>query len=83
MENDTIVTCKDVSTLVAASRLDDLPLTLKLRIGLHLAMCRYCRRFYRQIRAIDDGMRAALETMRGEMPADLADRVRTRISPKP
>jgi len=83
MEKHGMMTCRETSTLVAESRLGDLPVTTRVRVWLHLAMCRYCRRFYRQIRAIDDGVRAALETMRGEMPADLAATVTARLSRKP
>jgi len=74
------MTCRETSTIVAESTLSELPLVVRARLWLHMAACRYCRRFYGQVRAIDRGVRAALSQVGDEMPADLMDRVLKKMS---
>ncbi len=47
-----MMTCHDVSTLVSTGGLPDAPLVRQLSVRMHLAMCRHCRAFRRQIQAI-------------------------------
>jgi anti-sigma factor ChrR (cupin superfamily) len=52
-----MLTCKEVSTAIAADRLERAGLWHRFQIRLHLAMCRHCRRFEAQMRAIDTAAR--------------------------
>jgi hypothetical protein len=40
-----MITCKQVSTLVSSGGLPAAPLTVRLGVRLHLAMCRHGRAF--------------------------------------
>ena len=53
-----MMTCKDVSTFVSAGDLQAASLARRLSVGMHLAMCRHCRAFRRQLIAIGDAARA-------------------------
>jgi hypothetical protein len=53
----TMLTCKEVSTLVSTGGLDDALWMRKLGAVLHLAMCRHCRAFRRQMDAIGRAIR--------------------------
>ena len=44
--------CRQVTTIVASDGLSDAGPWLRLRIRLHLMMCRHCARYAAQIRAI-------------------------------
>ena len=54
-----MMTCKEVSTLISKGELADAPLARRLAVRLHLAMCRHCRAFRRQVEAIAQAARAA------------------------
>jgi len=41
--------CKEVSRRVSESMDDNLPLSQRMLIRIHLLMCRYCARFRRQV----------------------------------
>jgi hypothetical protein len=47
-----MMTCKEVSMLVSSGGLPDAPLMRRLSVRLHLAMCRHCRAFRRQLIAV-------------------------------
>ncbi|GAB4133728.1 zf-HC2 domain-containing protein [Thermopirellula anaerolimosa] len=42
--------CREVSKLVSESLDHELPLRIRLQVWLHLAMCRLCSAFARQVR---------------------------------
>ena len=44
--------CKQVSTIVAGGNLSDAGLWVRLRVRLHIMMCRHCARYAAQLRAI-------------------------------
>lgn len=52
------MTCKEVSTLVARGELAEVSFARRLAVRLHLAMCRQCRAFQRQLEAISAAARA-------------------------
>jgi len=53
-----MMTCKEVSTLVSTGDLQAASLLRRLGVGVHLAMCRHCRAFRRQVNAMADAARA-------------------------
>lgn len=60
-------TCSDVSRLVSESHDRPMSWMERARMRLHLAMCRYCLRFQRQL----DVLHTAIEKdKRGDTPGD-------------
>lgn len=80
LEDDRMMTCRQVATLVSSGRLADQPLRVRLGVWLHLSMCRHCRRFRRQLRILDRGVRALFLGFERDMPADLERRLTQRLS---
>ncbi len=74
-----MMTCHDVSTLVSTGGLSDAPLVRKLQVRLHLAMCRHCRAFRRQIEAIARASRAAALAFEHELPQDFESKIVQRL----
>ena len=50
--------CKEVSTILAGDELEGAGPGKRLSVWFHLLMCRYCRRYARQIRTIGNMTRA-------------------------
>ncbi len=50
--------CREVVRLVASDELADTGRARRLAVRMHLAMCRHCRRYARQIREIGRAARA-------------------------
>jgi predicted anti-sigma-YlaC factor YlaD len=80
MEDVGMMSCREVSTVVSSGPLAEQPAAVRIRVRVHLMMCRHCRRFWRQIRALDRSVRAALRGYEEEMPPDLPKRVAERLS---
>ena len=74
--------CRDVSGLVSTGDIDTAPLRDRLGAWMHIAMCRHCRRFQRQLRQLRRRARIAADEAAAEMPADLPARVLRRIPPE-
>lgn len=49
MRNLFNLNCRDVARIVSDSMDHPLPLTQKLKVRIHLAMCKYCARFAKQM----------------------------------
>jgi len=49
--------CKEVTELVSMSMDEPMPFFTRIRMWMHLAMCRYCSRFRRQLLFIRDALR--------------------------
>ena len=50
--------CREVTRLVSDSMDRRLPLGTRVRVGMHLAMCRFCSGFARQMRLLRQAVRA-------------------------
>lgn len=74
-----MISCKDVAHLVSASRDEDLSVTNKLQVRLHLLICRGCRRFDRQMHTLRLAMRQLGREPGRNSTAELPDEVRERI----
>lgn len=53
-----MITCKQVSTLVSMGEIESAPMARRLEVWTHLAMCRHCRAFRRQIVRIGQAARS-------------------------
>jgi hypothetical protein len=75
----TFMTCKEVSTLVSTGDLQAASRGRRLGVGVHLAMCRHCRAFRRQLTVIGDAARALSAARENEprsaFEADLVQRL--------
>ncbi len=65
-----MLTCKDVAKAVAQDELDTGPWRRRLALRFHLLMCRHCRRYAAQIRAIGAAVRSLIRAQ-GENPKTL------------
>ncbi len=76
-----MMTCHDVSTLVSTGGLPDAPFLRKLVVRMHLAMCRHCRAFRRQLETIAGAARAAGLAFERELPQDFESTIVQRLRP--
>jgi hypothetical protein len=83
-----MLSCKETARLLSESMERPLPFRRRLGLRLHLMMCYLCRRYARQVRAIDQVVRrlSAKTGENGEDPAGLGelspearDRVKTAL----
>jgi predicted anti-sigma-YlaC factor YlaD len=52
-----MLTCKEVTTMIATDDLSRRPWHDRLGVRFHLMMCRHCRRYKAQLAAIADAVR--------------------------
>jgi predicted anti-sigma-YlaC factor YlaD len=73
------LTCEQ-ATRVASARLDGpIPLAQRLRLAIHLAICRWCRRYARQIAFLRRVAAAASEAPAADTAPRLPEDARARI----
>lgn len=74
------MTCHDAATLMSTGALATASRTTRLRFRLHLLICRYCRRFLRQMGTITTAARRVSghhhDEPRASFERDLVDRLR-------
>jgi hypothetical protein len=74
--------CREVTRLVSASMDQRLPFGTRVRIGMHLAMCRFCSGFARQMRLLRQAVRERGEQLAADLndaAMGLSDEARQRI----
>lgn len=64
--------CSEVTRLCASEDIRHAPLTRRIAVQMHVLMCRYCRRYVRQLAAIGAAARQALRRS-GGTDIDLSD----------
>jgi anti-sigma factor ChrR (cupin superfamily) len=74
-----MMTCKEVSTLMSSGDLQSASFARRLGVGLHLALCRHCRAFRRQLEAIGRAARALSASFDEELPSAFAAAVVQRL----
>ncbi len=52
-----MLNCKQVSKVIASDDLDGVGLGKRVAVWFHLLMCKHCRRYSRQMRAVGDATR--------------------------
>lgn len=55
--------CSEVVRLISTDEYLSAGLLTRLRIRLHLALCRHCARYLRQLRAIEKALHDSVETV--------------------
>jgi len=76
-----MMTCHDVSTLVSSGALPDASLVRQWGVRMHLAMCRHCRAFRRQVETVARAAHAAGLAFERELPQDFESRIVQRLHP--
>ena len=69
--------CRELADLVASGELDEVHGWKRLSASFYLLMCRYCKRYERQVRQVNEVARTALGSV--EPTADALERLRRRI----
>jgi len=72
-----MLSCKDVVALVASDAWRDPPVFRRLAVLVHLAMCRHCRAYVRQLRRLGDAARRLFDNTRSA--SDLTTRMTTLV----
>ena len=70
-----MMSCHDVSMLVSTGALGDATLMRRLSVRMHLAICRHCRAFRRQLEALGQAAREAGRTFEGEPSQDFESKI--------
>jgi predicted anti-sigma-YlaC factor YlaD len=74
-----VITCKEASTLVSAGTVPKQPLARRAAVWLHLAMCRQCRAFRRQVAAVARAAQAVSLRFEAELSSDFETSIRERL----
>ena len=61
-----VLNCKEVSRLVASDELRTSGVVTRLRVRMHLLICRHCRRYVEQLRIIGTAARANMRNLVGD-----------------
>ena len=61
-----VLSCKEVSRLVASDELATAGVVKRLRIRLHLFFCKQCRRYAEQLRIIGTAARQKMRNLAGD-----------------
>jgi anti-sigma factor ChrR (cupin superfamily) len=69
-----MLTCKDVTRIVASEGLEDLGWARRAEVRLHLLWCRHCRRYRARIEALGRAARSVFETDRPDADLDRLER---------
>lgn len=72
-----MMTCQQVAHAIASDDLADAPLRRRMAVRMHLMLCKHCRRYARQLRAIGAGARQLFGG--DEESSETTERLRTTI----
>jgi len=70
-----MMTCKEVSTLVSMGEVASAPVTTRMGVWMHLAMCRHCRAVRRQMALIGRAARLVAAAFEREPSAGFEGRL--------
>ena len=62
-----VLSCKEVSRIVASDELVTASVVKRLRVRLHLLICRDCRRYAEQLRILGTAAREKVRSLAGDM----------------
>lgn len=65
-----MLSCQQMAEIVSAYIEGELPLGKRLGIGLHLMVCRHCRRYFDQVRKVSGDLERVAQV---PVPDDVAD----------
>lgn len=77
-----MMTCRDAAALISSDEAENMPLTRRQGVRLHLIVCRNCRRFRAQLQFLGLTARVHSRRVEREMPSDLPERILSRASPE-
>ncbi len=78
--------CREISKLVSESMDRDLPFRTRMQVWMHLAMCRMCSGFARQMRAVRHALRenperlaAGEDDQEAKLPPEARERIKAAL----
>ncbi len=74
-----MMTCKEVSTLVSSDEVATAPIATRMAVWMHLAMCRHCRAFRRQMALIHRAARVVGTAFDREPSAGFENKILDRL----
>ena len=81
MQHPFGLSCRDITRLVSESMDHSLPLTQRIKIRIHLMMCKYCARFEKQMQFIRLVCRKEEKpTSDAVLPDDARERIRRTLA---
>jgi len=75
-----MMTCRDVALQLSRDDLNRQALMTRASVALHLAMCRHCRAFARQLTWLTRASRQLGDALAGELPSAFEARLQARLS---
>ena len=74
-----MMTCKQVSTLLSSGQLAHAPVTERLAVWMHLAMCQHCTAFKRLLEALADAARTTAQAFEREVRPNFESTVANKL----
>ena len=74
-----MIRCKEVATLLSTDQLASQPVWRRVAVGIHLLMCRHCRRFARQIARLKQAAAELGTAFDAEVGPDFSQRVQEKL----
>jgi hypothetical protein len=75
-----MMTCKEVSLKISTGELESARVPTKMAVWMHLAMCRHCRAFRRQLKSIGLAARRISDAFEREPSPDFERTMAQRLS---
>lgn len=75
-----MMTCKEVSLTISTGNLETARVPTKIAVWMHLAMCRHCRAFWRQLKSIGLAARRISDAFEREPSPDFERTIVRRLS---
>jgi len=73
-------TCRETAQALSSGEVDEQRLSDRMALVIHLAMCRHCRAFAKQIRRLRVLARLVSEGLASDVPPHFAARIVSRIA---
>jgi hypothetical protein len=75
MKKGLMITCKDATQLVVKRNHETLSMWDRMRLKMHLSMCRFCSLFEKQNRIIDEQVAKLDEISPAHMPGESKEKI--------
>jgi hypothetical protein len=71
--------CRDISQLISAGMDCNLPLRKRLSIRLHVSMCKFCRRYEKQLHLLHEGVGHYADPDENEVEKSLSPEAKAKL----
>jgi len=66
LRDPSVLNCKEVSRFVSSDEFSDCGTLMRMRVRIHLIICRQCRRYAEQIRSIGRVAKTKMQSLAGD-----------------